>query len=396
MRALDGIRVLDLSRHLAGPFVGVIMADHGADVIKVESLIGDPSRHTGADYLHGESALYLTWNRGKRSISVDYHRPEGVDVIRRLARDVDVVIENFRPGAADALGVGYEDLKAANPEVIYCSVNGFGSQGPLAGYPATDPIVQAMSGIMSVTGEEKGPPLLCGIPVADYYGALTATQGVLLALIARSRTGRGQRVEVTLISAVLAGLQTRFATHWASDREPVRTGNAHSVVVPYQLFRTSDGYAMAGIWGDESWGRFCAALGVPKLAEDVRFATAPDRLRNRDELIPILDSHFAERTTAEWEGRFLAESALFGPLLTIEQALSHPQVVASGLLGTVQHPTVGAVPQIGPPISMSDTPPYMERHPPLLGEHTREILVEAGFGDKEIGDLTGTGVVRTA
>jgi crotonobetainyl-CoA:carnitine CoA-transferase CaiB-like acyl-CoA transferase len=390
--ALEGIRVLDFTRHMAGPYATVTLADHGADVVKIESLPdGDHSRTGGVHSVGTESAVFLMWNRGKRSVALDLRRPECLAVVHRMVPEADVVIENYRPGVAEEIGIGYDRLAAINPRLVYCSVSAFGPSGPLASFPGTDPVIQAWSGVMSVTGEPDGGPLLVGVPVADYTGSQLAVQGVALALFARERTGRGQKVEVPMLAGLLAMLSTRLANYWASGEDPTRLGSANSIYVPYQVFETADGYAMAGSFGGDSWPKFCAALGMPELTDDERYRSNQSRFEHRDELIPLLQGRFASRTTAEWEPEFRAAGALFAPVETIAGILDHPQVAELGLVRSVDHPTVGRIPQVAPPLRLSDTPAGIGRPPPLLGEHTREVLLEFGFADDEIERLCASG-----
>ena len=250
MKPLDGIRVLDLTRHMAGPYATQMLSDYGAEVIKVESVpYGDPSRRTGTTFIGEESGLFLIWNHGKRSFAVDMRSPDGLRAVQRLAATADVLIENYRPGVADKIGLGYDRLSRENPGLIYVSLSAFGSTGPWAGDPGTDPVVQAMSGVMSVTGESDGEPLLIGVPVADFTGAMVAAHASMLGLFAREKTGRGQRAEVSMLHALMSSLTTRLASHWFGGETPGRHGNQHSVVAPYQAFKTSDGHAVAGVWG---------------------------------------------------------------------------------------------------------------------------------------------------
>jgi crotonobetainyl-CoA:carnitine CoA-transferase CaiB-like acyl-CoA transferase len=387
-QALAGVRIVDFSRQMAAPYASLMLADFGADVIKVESLpAGDGSRGMGTDFRDGESALFLIWNRGKRSISLDLRNPEGLAVAHRLVEGADVLLENYRPGVAAEIGIGYEAMSALNPRLVYCSVSAFGSGGPWARQPGTDPVVQAMSGVMSVTGERGGGPVLTGVPIADFTGAMTAMQGILLALLARERTGRGQLVDISMLAALVSALTTRLANFWATGVDPVRNGSAHTVVAPYQAFATADGHIVAGSWTQDSWPRFCHGIGLAELIDDPRFATNPDRVRNHAELTAILDADFATRTSASWEEQFHRANALFGPVLTFSELFEHPQVQASGILGSVEHPTLGAIPQLEPAIRLSDTPGAIGVPPPLLGQHTREVLAEAGYGPAAIEDL---------
>lgn len=391
--ALDGIRVLDFTRHMAGPYATVALTDHGADVIKVESLPSGDHARTGGVYTVGDqSAVFLMWNRGKRSLAVDLRRPEGLDAVRRLIERADVVVENYRPGVADEIGIGYEAVSARNPRLVYVAVSAFGPSGPLAPYPGTDPVIQAWSGVMSVTGEADGGPLLIGVPVADYTGSMLAVQAVALALFARERTGRGQKIDVSMLGGLLAMLSTRLANYWASGEDPQRMGSANSIYVPYQVFRTADGYVMAGSFGGDSWPKFCVAIGMPELADDERYRSNRSRFDHRDTLIPALHERFVVRTTDEWEPRFRSAGALFAPVKTVAEILAHPQVAELGLVGSVEHPTAGTIPQLGSPLAFSGTPAAIRRPPPLLGEHTREVLLEGGFTSAEVDALCASGV----
>jgi crotonobetainyl-CoA:carnitine CoA-transferase CaiB-like acyl-CoA transferase len=393
--ALQGATVLDFTRHMSGPYGTLLLGDFGADVIKVESMPhGDPTRKMGTAFVDGESGMFLIWNRSKRSLALDMRKREAQDIVERLARKADILAENFRPGVAEEIGIGYQAMAALNPRLIYLSISAFGPTGPLAQYPGTDPVVQAMSGVMSLTGEADGEPVLVGLPIADFSSAMVAFQAALLGLLAREKTGRGQRVDVPMLGALVFGLTTRLANYWASGEEPQRQGSAHSSVAPYQLFRASDGDVVAGAWTNDSWPRFCAAVGRPELEKDPRFATNPGRVANLRELNAILKAAFARRTVAQWEEAFHDANALFGPVLTIPQVLAHPQMEALGMVQSVQHPKLGAIPQLAPPIFMSETPGGIRRPPPMFGEHTAEILAEVGFSQREIEMLAEKKVVH--
>ncbi|MGI9624830.1 MAG: CaiB/BaiF CoA transferase family protein [Acidimicrobiales bacterium] len=394
-RPLDGIRVLDFTRHMAGPYGTMLLGDYGADVIKVESLPdGDGSRSVGTAFVDGESALFLIWNRGKRSIALDMRTPEGLATIHRLAATVDVVFTSYRPGVADKIGIGYDALSEINDQIVYVAVSAFGPDGPLAPYPGTDPVVQAVSGVMSVTGEADRGPSLVGVPMADFTGAMVGAQAAMLGLFARERTGKGQLVDVSMLFALLSSLTTRLASHWVDNENPGRFGSAHSVVVPYQAFATADGHVVAGVWGgSDGWERFCRAIGEPDLAQDDRYLTNPQRVVARDELTEYLQRIFITRTSSEWEVSFNEHGALFGPVYTFSQILNHPQVQDAGLVQAVEHPTLGDIPQLGPVIFLRDTPGEISGPPPLLGEHSREILVEAGFATDEVDTLLDSGII---
>jgi crotonobetainyl-CoA:carnitine CoA-transferase CaiB-like acyl-CoA transferase len=397
IKPLDGVRVLDLTRHMAGPYATVALADYGADVIKVESLDGDPSRRTGVDFIGDQSALFLIWNRGKRSIALDLRTDEGKSVIRRLAANVDVLVENYRPGQADKIGIGYDALSQVNDQLIYVAISAFGATGPLTPYPGTDPVVQAASGVMSVTGEPDRGPSLVGIPIADFTGAMVGFQAVLLGLLAREKTGKGQKIDVSMLYALMSSLTTRLASHWTTGADPARFGSAHSIVMPYEAFATADGHAVAGVWGgNDGWGPFCDAVGLPELAGDPRYQTNQQRVSARTELRQILSERFAQKSTAEWETRFHELGVLFSPVYSFSEILDHEQVKQGNLVQTIEHPTAGPIRQLRPVIDLHETPGEITSPPPLLGEHTREILSLAGYDDHQITALLQAGVVTAA
>ncbi len=323
---LAGTRVLDFTRHMAGPYATVLLGDFGADVIKVESMpYGDPARRIGQAFIDGTSGVFLMWNRSKRGIALDQRKPEAREIVRRLVEKADMLVENFRPGMAEEIGIGWDTVAPLNSRLIYLSISAFGPTGPIAQYPGTDPVVQAMSGVMSVTGERDGGPVLVGLPIADFSSAMVAVQAAWLGLLAREKTGKGQRVDVPMLAALVFGLTTRLAAYWATGEEPVREGAAHSTVAPYQVFKAKDGDIVAGAWTRDTWPRFCEAVGRPDMANDPRFVDNPDRMRHRDQLIGELEKIFITRTVAEWEQRFHDANALFGPVCTVGQALAHPQ-----------------------------------------------------------------------
>lgn len=393
--ALRDITIVDLSRQMAAPYGTMLLGDYGADVIKIESLpAGDPARTAGTAYVGDQSALFLIWNRNKRSIAVDLRRPEGLEIVHELVRNADVFVENYRPGVADQIGLGYEMLSDLNPRLIYVSVSAFGSSGPYAPSPGTDPVVQALSGVMSVTGEPDGAPLLVGVPMADFTGAMNTAQAVLLGLLARERTGRGQRIEVPMLAGMLFSLTTRLATYWATGADSARYGSAHSVVAPYQAYATADGTIVTGAWTGDSWPRFCDAIERPDLVDRPKFATNQDRVANRDELNRLLEPIFRSSTTADWEKRFRDASALFAEVCDISRALAHPQTQSLEMVQSVEHTTLGEIPQMRAPIFMQETPGSIRRPPPVLGEHSEEILEQLGYSAEQIADLRDSGIVR--
>jgi len=393
---LAGLKVVDLTRHMAGPYATVMMADYGADVIKIESVPkGDPTRGMGLHFNQGESALFLMWNRGKRSLAIDMRDPRGLDAVKKLCAEADVFVENYRPGVAAKIGLGYEELAELNPRLIYCSVSAFGPEGPYSAYPGTDPVLQAMSGVMGVTGEADGGPVLVGVPMADFTSAMVGFQGILLALQARERSGRGQKVDVSMLHSMMHSLTTRLAGYWASgaEKDPTRFGSAHSVVVPYQAFESASGYFVAGVWADDAWPPFCRAIDREDLIDDPKFSTNVARVENREELLGMLTALFKTRPTEEWEESFHEARALFGPVLTFSEVLSHPQVEASGILDELEHPKIGTLPQLRSPIALSESEGGLApTAPPLLGADTRDVLAEIGLPADEVDALIAAGV----
>jgi crotonobetainyl-CoA:carnitine CoA-transferase CaiB-like acyl-CoA transferase len=389
------VTVVDLTRQMSGPYASLVLGDFGADIIKIESAPkGDGCRYIGNTFIGGESTMFLTWNRNKRSVCLDLRKPEGLEVAYRLIDQADVVMENYRAGVAEEIGIGAEQVLARNPRIVYCSVNAFGSVGPWATRPGTDPVVQAMSGVMSVTGERDGGPLLVGIPVADYSSAMLAVQGICLGLLSRARTGRGQRVEISMLHALAFGLTTRVGPYFATGEDPTRWGSQHSQVVPYQAFATKDGHAVSGTWGDADWPKFCDALGWSELAEDPRYDTNVKRVECRDELSEKIQARFIDKTTSEWEERFASRGVLFAPVNTFSELFNHPQAEAMNLVINVEHPTAGIQRQLAPAVRLEDTPARVDRPAPLLGQHTEEVLVEFGWSPDEVQGLVDRGVAQ--
>jgi formyl-CoA transferase/CoA:oxalate CoA-transferase len=397
MGPLDGLVVIDTTRQMSGPYASMVLGDFGADVIKVESApLGDPMRSTGNTFAGGDSTMFLTWNRNKRSVCIDLRSSEGLAVLMKLIDQADIVMENYRPGVADEIGFGADEVLRRNPRAIYCSVNAFGSEGPWSQRPGVDYIVQAMSGVMSVNGERDGGPLLVGIPIVDFSSANVAVQGILLALLARERTGRGQRIEISMLHTMAAGLATRLGPYFATGENPTRWGSQHSQVVPNQVFQTKDGYVAAGTWGDQGWRKFCDALDWPELADDERYKTNVQRVEHRDEVTALMQERFLNRTTEEWEARFSTRGVLFTPVNTFSELFGHEQARVAGLVAEIDHPAAGPLKQVTPPIQMFDTPASIRRPPPILGQHTREVLLEQGWTLQEVQRLLAEGTIVEA
>jgi len=372
---LDGVRVLDLTRILAGPYATMLLADLGAEVVKVEPPGGDDSRAWGPPFVGGESAYYLGVNRNKRGVRLDLAREDDRAALRALANDADVLIENFKTGTMERWGLGYEaTLRAANPRLVYCSITGYGRSGPWADLAGYDPVIEAVSGLMSVTGQADGEPLKFGVALVDILTGHQAALGVLAALHRRGVDGLGQRVDVSLFETALSVLANQASAYLVSGRVPSRHGNAHPAIVPFEVFAARDGDVMVCAGNDRLFSRLCSLLGVPELADDERFSTNPARVQHREALTPILASAIAVRGLEELVEGAERQGVPLGPVQTIDRALAQPQVAARDMLVEMWHPTVGALRQIGLPIKLDRTPATIRRPPPLLGQHDEEVL----------------------
>jgi crotonobetainyl-CoA:carnitine CoA-transferase CaiB-like acyl-CoA transferase len=392
---LAGLRVLDLSRILSGPFATMVFADLGADVIKLENpTAGDDTREWAPPYQGDQSAYFLAINRNKRGIAVDLKSEQGRVIAQRLADQADVLVENFRPGTAARLGLGYEELSQRNPRLIYASISGFGQTGPYASEPGYDAIAQALGGLMSVTGESDGEPVRAGNSAADLAAAMWAAIGILSALHARATTGRGDWIDVSLLDGQIAWLTYLAWGYFATGEVPRRYGSAHPSIVPYQALRTADGYLMVAVGNDVLWQRFALLIGRPELAADPRFATNPDRVANRTELLVLIEAALAARGSAEWAAELSRAGIPAGAINTIDKALMHPQVQARDMVLSTDHPTAGALRMTGSPIKLTTHTTTVRRPPPLLGEHTDAVLGELGFSTDDIDVLRHDGVIR--
>ena len=377
-RALDGIRVLDFTRVLAGPYCTMVLGDLGADIIKVErDGTGDDLRHWGPPFMpDGESTYFLSVNRNKRSIVVDLKNAAGRDLALRLVRQSDVVVENFRTGVMESLGLGYEQLRAINPRLVYCSITGYGATGPLAERPGYDVIMQGMGGLMSVTGEPEGTPTRVGVAIVDMTTGLYAAIAVLGALQSRIRSGQGQRLDLSLLETCLALMPNLTAGYLMAGAKPDRLGNGHPNSVPYRVFPTQDGNLTLAVGNDLHWQRLCEAVGHPELAADPRYAENHARIERRTEVDELVTGWFRQRTTDEWVQLLSQEEVPCGPVYPVDRILADSQIEALGTVKTVIHPTSGPLRMVGAPFHLAavDTAPY--HPPPRLGEHTKTVLKE--------------------
>ncbi|NLF53148.1 MAG: CoA transferase [Thauera phenolivorans] len=404
--ALSHIRVLDLSRILAGPWAGQILADLGADVIKVERPgAGDDTRGWGPPWLKDEqgadtavAAYYLCANRNKRSITIDITRREGQQLVRDLAARSDVVLENFKFGGLKQYGLDYDSLKAVNPGLVYCSITGFGQDGPYASRAGYDFLIQGLGGLMSITGrpddEEGGGPMKVGVALTDILTGLYASNAVLAALAWRDRSGEGQHIDMALLDVQVACLANQAMNYLATGQNPRRLGNAHPNIVPYEDFPTADGYMILAIGNDGQFARFCEEAGQPALAVDPRFASNRARVENRGALIPLLKRLTIERSTVDWVAALEARGVPCGPINTLGEVFADPQVQARGLKVTMPHPVAGTLPLVASPMKLSATPVDYRQPPPMLGEHTDEVLAAAlGLDAERIAALRAGGIV---
>jgi len=392
---LADLLVLDLSRVLAGPFATMLLADLGAEVIKVERPgKGDDTRQWGPPWAGGESAYYLSTNRNKKSITLNLKSEQGRQIVRQLAQKADVLVENWRVGTMEEWGLGYETLKALNPGLIYCAITGYGQTGPHRDRPGYDFIIQAEGGIMSITGPVEGPPMKVGVAIVDLTAGMFANISILAALHERARSGQGQYVDIGLLDSQVTWLANVASNYLISGERPGRYGNAHPNIVPYEPFPTSDGWIAVGVGNDRQWQRLCELAGWDDLAADARFSTNPQRVEHRQILVPVLQQRFRTRSSTEWHEALLAAGIPCGPINAIDQVFADAQVLARDMLVELPHPTAGTVRLTGSPLKLSRTPVRIEEPPPLLGQHTEEVLNRhLGYTEAEISHLREQGVV---
>lgn len=386
---LSGVTVLDLSHLAAGPWCTMVLADLGADVIKVERPgAGEMSRSAGNVYAGDQSAVFLSLNRNKRSVAVDLKQPAGREVALRLADGADVVVENLRPGKAAELGLGYEDLSARNPGLVYASISAFGSDGPYVDLPGNDPIIQAMSGAMHLTGEEDGPPARQAVSVPDFGAGMMAGFAILAALLGRERTGRGSKLDLNLLDVGIFALGPRAQEYLVNGEDQPRLGSAHPQFTPYQAYRCRGGqYLYIAVINDKFWRALCAAIERPELAEHPDYATNIERTARRRELVDALEPILARRSRDEWLRDLEAHGVPCGPVNTLDEALNDAQVRHNGLVQEISHPTVGPLRTVGLPMLFGGERPEVQMPPPLLGQHTEEVLAEYGVAPDQIDRL---------
>ncbi|PZX07432.1 crotonobetainyl-CoA:carnitine CoA-transferase CaiB-like acyl-CoA transferase [Psychrobacillus insolitus] len=378
--ALENIKVLDLSRVLAGPYCTMIMGDLGAEILKVEAPGGsDETRKWGPPFQHDVSAYYLSANRNKKAITVDLKSDEGIDIIKKLVQESDVIISNFKTGTMDSFGLGYDDLALLNPRIVYCSITGFGETGPERNLPGYDFIIQAMSGLMSTTGTKESGPQKSGVAIVDILTGLYACIGIQAALLERVQSGKGQKLDISLYDSAVSALVNIGSNYLMAEKVPATLGNMHANIVPYQTFQTLDGEMVIAVGNDNQYKALCHVLGKPEYATDERFQTNPNRVEHRDILVPLLQEIFLTQETKYWQEKCRNNNIPSGPIQSLEEVVNDKQLQSRDMFITQNHPTAGKIKLIGSPLKLSRTPVQMKYHPPNPGEHNEEIMNRLGI-----------------
>ena len=392
---LDGIRILDLSRILAGPYCTMMLGDLGAEVIKVERPgTGDDTRTWGPPFAGGQSAYYLCCNRNKKSITVDLQNPHGVNLVKEIAAISDVVVENFKPGLMQRFGLDYNTLREANPRLVYCSISAYGQDGPYRDRPGYDMVLSAVGGLMWITGPAGGEPCKVGVAITDVVTGVHAAGAIVAALLWRERSGRGQFIDASLLDVQVASLANIASNYLVAGREAQRWGTAHESIVPYQVFAAKDRPIAIAVANQKLWANFCKLIGKPEWIDDPRFESNPKRVENRDALLPLVAEVIAAKTCDEWVALFAEASIPCGPVNNMQSLFTDPQVLHRDMVAEVPHPTIGTLRLSGIPIKYSDTPGAIRRHPPLLGEHTDEVLADVlNYRPDQINTLRKQGAI---
>ena len=394
VRPLEGIKVLDLSRALAGPYCTMMLADMGAEVIKVEMPgRGDDSRSWGPPFLNGESAYFMSVNRNKKSITLNLKNEKAIEIVHTLIKQSDILIENFRPGTMEKLGLEYDKVKEINQKIIYCSISAFGQDGPYRLLPGMDQVLQGMGGLMSITGEPEGPPIKVGVAVADIAGGMFAAYAIMIALYYREKTGEGQRIDDSLLDNQIAWLTYRAGSFFASGDIPKPLGSGHPVIVPYQAFKAKNSYFNIAVGNDQLWQKFCKTVGLEEIKDDEKFATNAKRVENREEIIRIIENIFSSKDEQEWL-KILTDAGIpCGPIYTLDKLFADPQVLHRQMLQELNHPKAGKIKVTGLPTKFSLTPGEILSAPPTLGQHNKEILMNLGYNESEIEKMANDKII---
>lgn len=391
--ALENIKVVDLTRTLAGPFCTMMLGDMGADVVKIEEPEHGDETRSWTPFWNGESTQFVSFNRNKRSISINLKEPEGINIVLKLAKKADVFIESFRAGALDRMGLGYDDIKKLNPDIIYCSISGYGRTGPMAEKPGYDLLIQAYSGLMGLTGEPDGMPLRVGFSLVDLFTGMMAYGSIMTALYHRQQTGQGQWIEAALLDGQVATMSYHATAYLATGVEPQRMGSGHPSLVPYQSFPASDGFFIVGVANQGLWLRFCRAIDRPDLLDDPRLKTNDDRVAHRAECVQVLSEIFQTRTVAEWVEVISNAGVPCGPINRVSEVVNDPQVLARNMMMDIPHPKVPDLRVPYSPLKLGKTPPSVRHAPPLLGQHNEEVLTELGYTQEQIAELREQGAI---